>query len=142
MAFEIENCLYFQTNSLSRVLSKMADDAFKAVGLSPSHAFLLMKINDEPGIQPSQLSEILGLTPSTITRLIEKMEHQGYLERISEGRATHVEPTEQCLTKDSDIRKAWDDLRKRYTQILGERYTEVLTQMSIKALEQLEEEEE
>ena len=139
MAFDVENCLYFQTNSLSRVLSRMADEAFRPVGLSPSHAFLLMKVNDQPGIQPSQLSEILGLTPSTITRLIEKMEYQGYLERVSEGRATRVEPTDKCRSKESEIREAWSSLQKNYTNILGDRYTEVLTEMSVKAIDQLEE---
>jgi len=116
----------------------MADEVFNDVGLSPSHAFLLMKVNDEPEIQPSQLSEILRLSPSTITRLIEKMEYQGYLERVSEGRATHVRPTEKCRDKDSDLREAWETLKNRYTQILGDRYTEVLTEMSIKAIDQLE----
>lgn len=138
MSVQTENCLYFQTNSLSRILSGMADEVFRDIGLSPSHAFLLMKVNDEPGIQPSKLSEALRLSPSTITRLIEKMEYQGYLERVSEGRATHVHPTEKCQHKDADLRKAWGVLKKRYTQKLGERYTEVLTEMTIKAVEQLE----
>jgi DNA-binding MarR family transcriptional regulator len=138
MPFDVESCLYFQSNNLARNLSKMADDAFRSVGLSPSHAFLLMKVNDEPGIQPSQLSDILGLTPSTITRLIEKMEYQGYLERESEGRATHVKPTNKCIAKDSDLRIAWQKLQKRYTKILGDRYTEVLTEMTTKAIDQLE----
>lgn len=139
MPFDVESCLYFQTNNLSRILSRMADEAFRSVGLSPSHAFLLMKINDEPGIQPSQLSEVLGLTPSTITRLIEKMEYQGYLQRESEGRATHVTPTNKCISKESELRMAWQKLQKRYTEILGDRYTEVLTEMATKAIDQLEE---
>ena len=138
MALDEENCLYFQTNNLSRILSRMADEAFRSAGLSPSHAFLLMKVNDEPGIQPSKLSDILGLTPSTITRLIEKMEYQGYLQRISEGRATRVEPTDKCISKDSEIKEAWKLLRERYSEMLGERYTEVLTEMSVKAIDQLE----
>ncbi len=139
MPFDVENCLYFQSNNLARNLSRMADEAFRSVGLSPSHAFLLMKVIDEPGIQPSRLSEILGLTPSTITRLIEKMEYQGYLERASEGRATLVSPTNKCIAKESELRIAWKNLQKQYTEILGERYTEVLTEMTTKAIDQLEE---
>lgn len=138
MAVKTESCLYFQTNSLSRILSGLADEVFRDVGLSPSHAFLLMKVNDEPGIQPSQLSEALRLSPSTITRLIEKMEYRGYLERASEGRATHVHPTEKCRGKDADLRAAWKALKERYTEMLGERYTEVLTEMAVKAIDQLE----
>lgn len=138
MDTELQRCLYFQTNNLSRALSRLADEAFKSVGLSTSHAFLLMKVDDEPGIQPSQLSEVLQLTPSTITRLIEKMEYQGYLERISEGRATRVEPTEKCSTKVPEIRKAWSGLQKEYRDKLGDRYTEVLTEMALKAIDELE----
>lgn len=134
---ELQNCLYFQTNSLARVLSRMADEAFKSVGLSTSYAFLLMKVCDEPGIQPSQLSEVLQLTPSTITRLIEKMEHQGYVKRISEGRATRVEPSQKCRSKIVEIRKAWADLQGEYREKLGDRYAEVLTEMASKAIHQL-----
>lgn len=138
MDTELQQCLYFQTNNLARLLSRMADEAFKSVGLSTSHAFLLMKVCDEPGIQPSQLSKVLQLTPSTITRLIEKMEYQGYLERLSEGRATRVEPTSECRSKVPEIRKAWTSLQKEYRKKLGDRYSEVLTEMAHKAIQELE----
>lgn len=130
--------MYYSINNLSKVLSEMADEAFKTTGLAPSYGFLLMAANDNPGIQPSDLSRILRLKPSTITRLIEKMEYQGYLERKSEGRATHVFPTEKCRKMDNDLREAWQHLKDDYTSVLGERYTEVLTEMSAKAVEQLD----
>lgn len=139
MKEEFSECLYFSANNLSRHLSSMADEAFRSVGLAPSYAFLLLSVNDEPGIQPSELSNQLGLTPSTITRLIEKMEYRGYLERKSGGRATYVHPTDKAREEDARIREAWKNLRERYTQLLGERYTEVLTEMSVKAIERLEE---
>ena len=139
MALKLDTCLYIQSNHLARILSRMADDAFREVGLSPSHAFLLMKVQDEPGVQPSRLSEILHLSPSTITRLIEKMENKGFLERVSKGRATSVEPTSQLKAKEKAIRQAWNSLQEQYRGVLGDRYTEVLTEMSVKAIDQLEE---
>lgn len=135
---EFSNCLYYSANNLSKLLSGVADDAFSITGLAPSYAFLLMAVNNDPGLQPSQLSEILRLKPSTITRLIEKMEYQGFLERKSEGRATHVFPTDKSQDKDSDLREAWQQLKDQYSSILGDRYTEVLTEMSVKAVDQLE----
>lgn len=137
MKEEFSDCLYYSVNNLSKVLSKMADDAFATTGLAPSYGFLLMSVNDNPGIQPSELSNTLRLKPSTITRLIEKMEYQGYLERKSEGRATHVLPTDACREIDNDLRKAWQHLKDNYAGVLGERYTEVLTEMSVKAVDQL-----
>ena len=132
------NCLYYSSNALSRILTKMADDAFKAVGLAPSYAFLLMTVNEKPGIQPGEISEEMQLSPSTVTRLVEKMENQGYLKRISEGRATNVEPTQESLDMHGQILEAWKQLNERYSDILGARYSEVLTEMTYKAAEKLE----
>lgn len=131
------DCLYFTSNALARLLTRMADEEFGKLGLSPSHAFLLMSVIDKPGIQPGKLSEELQLSPSTVTRLIEKMEYRGYLERHSEGRATHVHPTGECLNLDGDLREAWVNLTGRYTDILGDRYSKVLTEMTFTATEKL-----
>lgn len=131
------HCLYYASNVLARMLTKMADDEFRAVGLAPSYAFLLMTVNKRPGIQPGELSEELQLTPSTVTRLIEKMENQGYVGRISEGRATRVEPTEKSLHLDPKIREAWQGLNARYADALGDRYSEVLTEMTFTATRKL-----
>lgn len=115
----------------------MADEVFRDVGLAPSYAFLLMAVNQQPGIQPSDLGTLLHLNPSTITRLVEKMEYRGYLERRSIGRATEIYPTEKCIQQDAKIKAAWEKLKTKYTSILGERYTEVLTEMTAKAVENL-----
>ncbi|MDR8391528.1 MarR family transcriptional regulator [Aliifodinibius sp. S!AR15-10] len=116
----------------------MAEEAFRSLGLAPSYAYLLMTVNDQPGIQPSAISRELGLSPSTVTRLIEKMEYRGFLERVSEGRATKVMPTEECKALNPQLEKSWQNLQQRFSQELGERYKEVLTEMSYKAAEKLE----
>lgn len=133
-------CLYFNSNNLAKQLSKMADASFREVGLAPSYAFLLMIVNKNPGIQPSKLGKLLQLKPSTITRLVEKMENRGYLERQSAGRTTQIYPTKKCQEKDEKIRNAWDVLQEKYRLVLGERYTKVLTEMTVKAVENLREE--
>ena len=69
-------CLYFTSSALARKVEKMANECWKQVDLSPSHAYLLMAVLEEPGMQPGNLAEQLQLTPSTITRLIEKLEEK------------------------------------------------------------------
>ncbi len=131
--------LYFSSNALSRLLRSLADDAFKPLGFSSSHAFLLLLVNNQSAIQPSELSNKLQLTPSTITRLIEKMEYRGYVERKSAGRATHVEPTSKSKKIDKKLRMARQQLHEQCTEILGERYTRVLTEMTHKAAKHINE---
>ena len=58
-----------------------------------------------PGIQPKEISKYMQLTPSTVTRLIEKMEHKGLLTRKHVGRTTEVYPTQQSLDLNNEIKK-------------------------------------
>ena len=120
-------CLYHSANAFARVMTKMADEAFGPTGLSTSYAFLLMTVNDTPGIQPKAISNQMQLRPSTVTRLIEKMEYRGLLERKSAGRATEVYPTEKSEALKPELKKAWQRLYKQYTSILGKESANELT---------------
>lgn len=52
-----------------------------------------MTVLDEPGIQPGALADHLQLQPSTITRLIEKLEEKRLVVRTTVGKITNVYPT-------------------------------------------------
>ncbi len=120
-------CLYYSANALARVLTKLAEEEFAITGLAPSYAFLLMTVNDKPGIQPKDISGHMQLTPSTVSRLIEKMEHRGFLERKSQGKFTRVFPTEKSKRLDAKIHVAWMNLYNRYAKVLGEERARELT---------------
>lgn len=120
-------CLYFTANALARNIGKIADEEFARTGLAPSYAFLLMTVNDEPGIQPGEIAAIMELKPSTVTRLIEKMEAKKMLERKTEGRHTKVYPTAKSKAINKEIHEAWNNLYKRYVKILGEKRSKDVT---------------
>lgn len=132
------SCLYYSANALSRIMTKMADETFAVTGLSSSYAFLLMTVNDKPGIQPNEISTIMQLTPSTITRLIEKMEHRGLLYREHSGRITEVYPTQSSLDLDYKIKEAWKNLYQKYSNILGKEKGDELAALIHDATRKLE----
>lgn len=79
-----------------------------------------MSVNHQPeGITPTELSEIMMLTPSTVTRLVERMEGKGLLTRSSEGRNTIIKPTEAGHKLQPKIKDAWRHLKESYSTILG-----------------------
>ena len=82
--------MYFVSNALAREIEKIAIASWKKVNLSPSHAYLLILVLEEPGMQPMALSEELHLQPSTITRLVEKLEEKKLLVRTTQGKMTNV----------------------------------------------------
>jgi len=131
-------CLYYSANALSRKITKMAEEAFSITGLAPSYAFLLMAINKEPGLHPKELSEIMLLTPSTVTRLIEKLENKGLIIRKFEGKYTFVLPTKDGKKMMPKLEKAWLGLYEEYTKMLGEKNSKNLTQQIFNAALKLE----
>lgn len=105
----------------------MAEESFRPTGLSPSHAFIVMLVNDEPGIGPKQLCQALNLAPSTITRFVDTLVHRGYATKSSEGKTAAVFLTPAGKDLLPVIEAAWGSLYRRYSDILGEQAGQDLT---------------
>ncbi len=131
-------CLTYSVNALARVMSKMADEEFASVGLTSSYAFLVMTVNKKPGVNPKEIAEELQLTPSTVTRLIEKMEVRGLIERQQCGRTTEVYPTPAGMKLNTEIKAAWARLAERSNDILGKEKSAELTMAIGEAIQKFE----
>lgn len=113
-------CLYFTANSLARNIGRLADDCFKDTGLSPSHAFTLMLVNEKPGISQKELGETLHLAPSTMTRFIDSLMKKELVHREARGKLATVHPTEKGVALAQPIADSWKALYHKYSDILGE----------------------
>ncbi|WP_124064866.1 MarR family transcriptional regulator [Clostridium sp. E02] len=133
----LNSCLFFSTSKLAREFGKIAEEAFSKTGLSPSHALLLYLVNQKKEIQQKELGETLHLTPSTITRLIEKLERRRLVEKLSAGKHVYLKPTPEGLAMQDEIMTAWDKLHEKYSNILTEDETAQFLKLSGKLLEQL-----
>lgn len=136
----LQDNLFFLAGALYRRLTKEADEEFATVGLSSSHALILLLVHQEPGIQPSHLARKLHLKPSTITRLVAKLERRQLVEKESQGRATSIVCTNEGEDLAVTVNKKWEKLLQDKQQQLGDRYTEVLSEMIANALDSLSEE--
>lgn len=131
------NCLYYSSNALSRIMTKMADEEFASTGLSSSYAFLLMTISHQEGIQPSEVACRMKLTHSTVTRLIDKMEYRGLLRREKKGKTTEIFLTPEGDAMLPKIEKSWANLYNRYSSVLGAEKGKELTNLIHQATEDL-----
>lgn len=111
--------MYFVANALGRRIEKLAVESWKKVDLSPSHAYLLMLAIENPGIQPTALSEQLILSPSTVTRLIEKLEDKKLVTRDNEGKTTKVYPTPKAKDLYPVLLECIGHFIENYSKILG-----------------------
>lgn len=112
-------CLYFSSSAFARKIEKLAVESWKPAGLAPSHGYLLMNVIDEPGIQPGALADQLQLQPSTITRLIEKLEEKKLVVRTAEGKVTNVYPTPKAREMQPRLKECVATFHKSYVEVLG-----------------------
>ena len=139
MTEELQNSLFFSLNNLTRQINQLAEEEFSTTGLTPSYAILLMIVKKNPGIQPGKLSQLMKLTPSTITRIVEKLEYKGLVERKVEGRTGHLYVVKLSNQLEMKINRAMSSLEKKYQKLLGKRITQDMTKLIFNALNKLEE---
>ena len=133
----LNGCLFFSTTKLARELGKLADEAFSKTGLSPSHAVLLYMVNLQGKIQQKEIGELLHLTPSTITRLIDKLERKGYVKKLSEGKNVCLQATPEGMAQQEQIIASWSQLHNGYKDILTEEESVRFLEISGKLLGKL-----
>ena len=130
-------CLYFTANSLARKIEKLAQESWSKVDLSPSHAYLLMMVIEEPGVQPGFIAEHLQLQPSTVTRLIEKLEEKKLLIRTTEGKLTNVYPTPKGKELSPVLKECRNEFYSNYAGVLGKEESARLVQNMGKVADKL-----
>jgi len=121
------NCLYSVAHELARLMTEMAEEEFRPTGLSPSHAFLLMLVNETPGINPLELSSRLNLKPSTITRFADKLVYKSLLERQFMGKNVLLYPTDKGRLMQDEIKSCWNNLYQRYINKIGKERADTIT---------------
>lgn len=133
----IEDCLFFSFCKLHREISSVAEEKFKITGVAPSHAFLIHIVNHKEGIQQKEIGELLHMSPSTITRFIDKLKKEGYLTTKSEGKNVYVYSTDKGQELQTDINTAWKSLYESYSKALTKEEREELTNLIHKMTDNL-----
>ena len=121
-----EDNLFFSVTSLARELSVIAESHFSTIGLTPSDALLMLVVNAKAGVQPTEISLKIKLAPSTITRMVEKLEKKNLLIRLSESKYTYIHATEKGHQLFPAIVEIWQNVYAHFNNHLDAETTEKL----------------
>jgi DNA-binding MarR family transcriptional regulator len=100
---------------LARVLNQVGPDEVCCEGLTPRQCGILRTLTDKQGARISVLATDAGLSPSAMTRVLEKLEAQNLVQRVrgaDDGRAANVAVT----PRGREVRKKIDELMRERTR--------------------------
>jgi DNA-binding MarR family transcriptional regulator len=86
-----ETCAYFTAARYMRTAEAVADKFFKPTGMKPAYAYLMMAVEDQHPQTISNLAERLGYERSSIYRMAQKLERNGYLNMYLEGKSAMID---------------------------------------------------
>ncbi len=117
-----DQCLYFNTTALARVLEREWTAAFKPFGLTPAQAFMLRVILEKPGSLQSEVAREMTITRSTATRTLDGLQKLKLIERRTggrDGRELEIHPTARALSLRDPINSASGEVTRRLKKSLS-----------------------
>lgn len=90
-----------------------AQDLLAAIDLYPGQEFLLYYLWPNDGLTQSELAEKLCVKPATLTRMLDRMEKSGYVERQADAfdqRISRVHLTESGRMLEAPVCETWGEL--------------------------------
>jgi len=122
--------------TLSREQRKRMDARLSDYGLHVGQDLLLMNVSEADGCTQNEIAECLGIQPATVTRMLQRVERNGLIERRKDpddNRITRVYLTEEGRRQEQRLTQLWEsvegDLVKGMTSIEQALLRRLLLQM-------------
>lgn len=90
--------------------------ALSEVGLHVGQEMVLSHLWRRDGLTPSELADLLGVEPPTVTNMLSRMERSGLLERCRDprdARCTRVHLTEKGRELREPVERRWEEVQER-----------------------------
>jgi MarR family transcriptional regulator for hemolysin len=76
-----EREMAFKIMDVARLLKTFADQRARFYGMTRAQWAVLVRLDLSEGLKQSELAELLDLQPITLTRLLDRLAHNGLIER-------------------------------------------------------------
>ncbi len=116
-----QNCIAVRLRCLNRVVTNIYDDALRPLGLKVSQMNILIVAAKLGVARPAKIAEILQIDVSTLSRNIERMRAQGWLEVVPD-RDARAQPFRVTTEGRRLIEKsipAWEQAQHEACKLLG-----------------------
>ena len=98
--FNLDNCVIFITNNASKQMQKYFNERLVKLGSTRVQWIALYYLGKRDSISQVELSKKMNIRSSTVVRLIDRMERDGYVRRVKDihdRRVTSIKLTDSGL---------------------------------------------
>lgn len=116
------SCIAGRLRILNRVITNIYDDALRPFGIKISQGNILI-VTGRLGIaSPGQICDFLQLDVSTLSRNVEVMRKNGWLETVpgNDARSHRLRLTPQGKRLIEQVTPAWEEAQKQARKLLGD----------------------
>jgi len=131
-------CLMGRARLLTRVLTGMYDDELRPFGLKATQLNLLVVVAQLGPVRRVDIGRLIHLDPSTLTRNLQVMLMNGWIEEVAEGddgRGLPLQGTKLGKALLKDVAPAWARAQKKAEKLLGADGTAMLRRWSSRHFE-------
>jgi DNA-binding MarR family transcriptional regulator len=114
-------CVGFRVRKLNRMVTAIYDGALASVGLKTSQFSVLVAVANRDQARPAELTKLLQMDESTLSRNVERMCARGWLrlERDDDRRSHLIEVTDKGKALIRKCLPAWQQAQEEVSQRLG-----------------------
>ena len=105
--------LGFLIHDVQRLMRKRFEARASGLGLSSAQWRLMVRVAKEAGITQARLAELLEIEPISVSRLVDRMEEGGWIERRpdpSDRRVRMIFPTDKASAAYADVKSLAGDV--------------------------------
>ena len=134
-------CIADKLRLLSRVITKLYDDAFRPLGMTTSQMNILVVITKFGTASPGRVGDWLHMEKSTLSRNVDRMRKHGWLGIIpgKHGRSHQLKLTAKGMEILEQGLPLWKQAQKKAQSVIGNRGIEEMMRMGNRVrLQQIE----
>jgi DNA-binding MarR family transcriptional regulator len=115
------NCIATRIRQLSRIITRVYDDAMRPLGITASQFTLLTRLAQQDGITAVEIGFSLDIEKSTLSRTLKRLLALGLIvvdpPAGRRGRGLHLTPKGQAVIKEAY--PAWQSAQQKAARVMG-----------------------
>lgn len=126
--FDLDTCVCFITNKVAKMMADEFNERLMKLGVTRVQWIAMYYLLKHDKLNQKELGEKMGIKESTVARLIDRMEKEGYIERVKDNedrRITYIVLTENGKKRIEELLPEGQKMSEDFSEGINDEEIEV-----------------